>query len=245
MKITFSKFTFVAIFTLALAFIFSCSEKCDGKKYDPKFQFCYNNSKVKEKCNGKEYNPDIKFCVGNDIMDKCGDSEYDPQTQFCDSRDNKTYKYVKIGNQIWMAENLACEVGDSKCYDNEPENCKRYGRLYSFKEANIACPKGWSLPTQKDWDDLLIFVGTTKKLAAKSGWSKDGNGTDDYGFSILPSGYYDILKGFIEVGSNSILWSASMAGRWDNKIPLFFNMRDGRMETTWSSDLNSVRCIQK
>lgn len=63
-------------------------------------------------------------------------------------------KTVRIGNQIWMANNLNIETPNSICYLEDAEECAK-GRFYSISEAQNICPKGWRLPNKKD-ASLLI-----------------------------------------------------------------------------------------
>lgn len=79
---------------------------------------------------------------------------------FEDERDGNIYKAVKIGNQIWMAENLRYDENKgSICYDNKIENCKQYGRLYNWNSAMEVAPKGWHLSSDKEWNMLIEFCG--------------------------------------------------------------------------------------
>jgi uncharacterized protein (TIGR02145 family) len=132
---------------------------------------------------------------------------------FTDGRDGQKYKTVKIGKQTWMAQNLNYQTKDgSWCYNDSASYCKQYGRLYDWKTAKTVCPKGWKLPSRRDWDKLVATAG--KKLKSKSGWNhwddgSSGNGTDEYGFSALPGGRRSSDGDFNLAGYRSRWWTAT------------------------------------
>jgi len=131
---------------------------------------------------------------------------WDAGGTFTDKRDGKKYKWVTIGDQMWMAENLNYETGNSRCYDDDQKNCAKYGRLYDWETALTVCPAGWSLPLINDVWKLMDVGG--EKLKAKSGWEwsyssdEDGNGSDDFGFNALPGGGHFLFLREGEYGSS-------------------------------------------
>jgi len=108
-------------------------------------------------------------------------------------RDNEIYKAVKIGEQIWLAENLRYNIlNDSWCYRNETANCEKYGRLYNWYAAIKVAPKGWHLPSDKEWDILIDELGGEKVAGSKmkekglKTWAKSNNGaTNSSGFLLF------------------------------------------------------------
>jgi len=160
---------------------------------------------------------------------------------FTDPRDGKKYVYVKMGNKTWMAENLnynadRYNAGGSKCYNDDPANCEKYGRLYNWETAKMACPSGWYLPSHAEWGDLYDvatplcndFCPTGTKLKSANGWddwvgentqeTMSGNGTDDHGFTALPGGYYTntlydgtffLNIGFSDIGETGLWWTSN------------------------------------
>jgi|GEM_PF-1335703 len=123
---------------------------------------------------------------------------------------------VKIGNLTWMGENLNIETADSWCYDDDPANCEKYGRLYTWNAAKSACPAGWRLPTRGDWGSLLEVVGANyvagAKLKSKTGWSEEGNGTDEFGFAGLPGGSRGPDGSFSNIESDGYWWTSTADG---------------------------------
>jgi uncharacterized protein (TIGR02145 family) len=125
-----------------------------------------------------------------------------------------------------MAENLNYAAEGSNCYDGDPANCAKYGRLYNWETAITVCPDGWHLPGNAEWDILLHFADGTSDasspyssetagmyLKAAGGWGFNGNGqsgNDIHGFAALPGGCYSSLDyGFIFEGGHGYWWSES------------------------------------
>ena len=143
---------------------------------------------------------------------------------FKDKRDGKRYSWVRIGAQIWMAENLNYSTNDSWCHDNNKTNCDKYGRLYNWEAAKKACPVGWYLPSDNDWKQMEMALGMSqgeaedvngrgineaKKIKSTSGWDLNGNGTNSSGFNALPGGFHFSDGSFGDLGFNGNWWSSS------------------------------------
>jgi uncharacterized protein (TIGR02145 family) len=141
-----------------------------------------------------------------------------------DARDGQVYKTVKIGSQTWMAQNLNYETKNSRCYKNDYHNCSKYGRFYTWNDAVKACPAGWHLPDTTEWNTLFASVGgrltASKYLKSTSGWKTcknwcwaNGNGSDDYGFSVLPVDGWGDNHEFGSEGRMAEFWTASKEDR--------------------------------
>ena len=85
---------------------------------------------------------------------------------FIDERDKKEYKTIKIGNVLWLAENLAYNTNDDNCvaYENKKEYVKTHGYLYNYEGTKHACLQGWRIPTYFDWKKLLEFINKDDEI---------------------------------------------------------------------------------
>jgi uncharacterized protein (TIGR02145 family) len=185
---------------------------------------------------------------------------------FTDSRDNRKYRAVEIGGMRWMAENLNYNADSSWCYNNDSSYCGKHGRLYNFRTALKVCPSGWHLPSPNEWSTLWqavegvnvpdnevnnTFTDTCKKLKAKRGWNDDAdgkstNGTDDFGFSALPSGNrHRDGGGFGHIGDYAFWWTSEMYGDYLAYIRSIDYSDAYVNERTESTGYGfSVRCVQ-
>jgi uncharacterized protein (TIGR02145 family) len=105
-------------------------------------------------------NPNLKYDSINDV-------------------EGNTYKTIKIGTQIWMAENLRTTkyrnnisipnisdntqwqnnaTGAWSYYNNDATNNNPYGKLYNWyavNNSNGICPTGWHVPTDAEWTTMI------------------------------------------------------------------------------------------
>jgi uncharacterized protein (TIGR02145 family) len=136
--------------------------------------------------------------------------------------DGNNYKTIKIGNQIWMAENLKVkhyrngdeihndtivmvpETGGWCDYKNDTANDRLYGKLYNWYAATDArgiAPKGWHVPSDSEVTVLVNFLGGEKiagrKMKSNGGWgeTRKGGGTNESGFTAVPGGCGSIIPG--------------------------------------------------
>jgi uncharacterized protein (TIGR02145 family) len=197
----------------------SVYDKCNGQNYTPGTQKCQSNF-IETKCGANGwYNAVNQRCQNDVVETKCGSGWYiisntnycvdgtvvTVKGEFTDTRDGKTYKYITIGTQNWMAENLKYNATGSKCggddgktlSDTNTAACDTYGRLYDWTTAmgisnnydstyynpssstkyQGVCPEEWHIPNIAELETLIAASGgaSATKLKATSGWD-DVNG---------------------------------------------------------------------
>jgi len=130
----------------------------------------------------------------------------------------KTYHALLIGSQCWMKENLNYEIGNSWCYDDDPENCNKYGRLYDWttimngstsSNANPSgvqgiCPDDWHIPSDREWR-VLEGITDSKYSYGYSGWNTfEWRGSDAGKRLKSSSGWYDNGSGTDDFGFSAL-----------------------------------------
>jgi uncharacterized protein (TIGR02145 family) len=158
---------------------------------------------------------------------------------FTDSRDGNVYKTVKIGNQLWMAENLRylpSVVGGEIMARTTPyyyvydyndtnvskakatDNYKTYGVLYNWTAACSSCPSGWHLPSKEEWRELTYYLsgyeiagGKLKETGTTHWYSPNEGATNESGFTALPGGLRFSSYGypFDDIGYVGFWWSST------------------------------------
>jgi uncharacterized protein (TIGR02145 family) len=135
---------------------------------------------------------------------------------FTDTRDSKTYKYMKIGNDEWMIENLRyLPASGSWVYANLSNYEPTYGRVYDWATAQLVTPQGWHLPSDSEFTALIKYLGGNSIAGGKlkSGgvtlWESPNTGaTNISGFNALPAGGR-YSGNFTNIRTSAFFWTST------------------------------------
>ena len=120
--------------------------------------------------------------------------------------------------KLWMTVNLDVPVDPSFCYDNSEENCRQYGRLYTWESAQKACPTlggGWRLPTNDEWRQLANHYGGLRQESADLGKAAylalTSGGSSGFN-AVYGGGRTDKSLEYQRLGDHGFYWSATASG---------------------------------
>jgi uncharacterized protein (TIGR02145 family) len=200
--------------------------------------------------------------------------------------EGQVYNTIQIFSLCWMKENLNVgmmipgeqEMSDNDtiekyCYNNNTNNCNKYGGLYQWNETmqyttqlgiQGICPPGWHVPSDEEWKilegtvDSQYGVGDPvwdhmeergydagKNMKSTSGWNSVNNGTDLYGFTALPGGFRYTDGSFYYLG-NYGYWCSSteISGSYALRRYLYFNSDDVHRYYYWKTSGFPLRCLK-
>ncbi|MHC1731103.1 MAG: FISUMP domain-containing protein [Bacteroidales bacterium] len=178
--------------------------------------------------------------------------------------DGNIYKTVKIGSQIWMAQDMkTTKLNDGTLipngfsytgpsylwYNNNIANKDPYGALYNILavNSNKLAPAGWHVASDAEWEELVAYLGGRPaaivkiKEAGTEHWQSPNTGaTNESGFTALPGGFYQ-SGSFIYLGEWAHWWTAPNA-RYISVDYLSTALGNGGFPGSYYAF--SVRCIK-
>ncbi|MEM7179823.1 MAG: fibrobacter succinogenes major paralogous domain-containing protein [Spirochaetota bacterium] len=135
--------------------------------------------------------------------------------------EGNTYHTVKIGNQVWLAENLrstkfqdGSKIKTAFIANDDEKNLLQYGRLYDWHDVSDTrniCPIGWRVASDDDWKQLEKTIGMSEEELDKTGW----RGQNDIGITLKESQPDTMFKKFEQTEVNKYNFSVRPAGiKW-------------------------------
>jgi uncharacterized protein (TIGR02145 family) len=188
--------------------------------------------------------------------------------------DGNIYKTVKIGEQIWMTENLnvshfrngdlipqaktteewiqaGTENEPAWCYyDNNPENGRKYGKLYNWyavSDPRGLAPENWTIPDNKEWEQVIDYLGGNKQagtgMKSVTGWNSKGNGDNRSRFTALPGGGRVYNGIFSDIENAGIWWSSLEESAFTAYgICLISDVAQGSFKKTTGLSVRALNC---
>ena len=123
----------------------------------------------------------------------------------------KFYKFVQIGDQIWLAENLDLAFAGASYYNGD--STQSYGRMYTGNKIvdlqEALYDTGWHVPTVSEFEELIAIAGGSSyaggELKSTTSWNTN-NGTDSLGYNGKAGGIY-VGGSYSYKGSYGVFWT--------------------------------------
>ena len=149
--------------------------------------------------------------------------------------DGNEYHAIKIGNQIWLKENIkslhytdGVPIPGVVAYNNDESMASIYGRLYTWDAAmrnsnkekvQGLAPAGYHIPSDAEWLELENYLGGASVAGGKMKdpgtalWKSPNTDADNSsGLSILPAGEYDAYYSpnkFSLINEYAVFWTST------------------------------------
>jgi uncharacterized protein (TIGR02145 family) len=173
-----------------------------------------------------------------------------PSNSYKDPRDKQKYRTIKVGSRLWLADNLNYKMDGSFCYKDDESQCMAYGRLYTWDAAVNACPQGFHLPTDDDFQSLWQAAGAAFTAAyllkAAYGWSGETNGSDTLKFSAMPAGNRFDDETYGNLSKFAFFWSSEASKEKQNARVWYMTSKSMAFSFMNKPKIFgfSVRCVQ-
>ncbi len=209
----------------------------------------------------------------SDIVSITFESSQTPDGNTITDIDGNTYNTVKIGYQVWMAENLKTtkynngsqipmirdkeawknsKTGAYCWYDNSSGVKDLFGAMYNWHTISTGklCPLGWRVPSDDDWTSLLKFLGGIPGAKLKEegtvNWKDNtSNVTNETKFTALPGGTRFGTGSFSSAGTQGTFWSSTPKGEKEAVYRAIYNYNSSVARYIFPKSAGlSVRCIK-
>jgi uncharacterized protein (TIGR02145 family) len=215
----------------------------------------------------KAYVDALKEIIYNELLDG-------GLNGFVKDIDGNSYKTIKIGDQVWMAQNLrtsrlndgtpiplvtdntqwSTSTTAARCYyANDSVKYKYlYGAMYNYYAVSTdkLCPAGWHVPANAEWEELADFLGGLSvaggkmKVTGTEHWSSPNTGATNES-GFSALGGGDRPENFLQIGDYGVWWSATNK---DDSQAYYYdaNYNITNLETSYlqKSIGFNVRCIK-
>jgi uncharacterized protein (TIGR02145 family) len=146
--------------------------------------------------------------------------------------DGNTYTTIKIKDQLWFESNLkttrytngdkilnAKKASKWVNHDSLPQYMQHklkndkaiYYNWYVINDKRGVCPSGWKVPTQKDFNELILSLGGSEKAGLKMknlmAWGDTTKMMETTIFNALPSGFVEISGILNQENVRACWWS--------------------------------------